>query len=180
MKNKPLTIVRKKTLLLFLIFLFFDSTKASIKVFSTNNLNHSKKVYVKKKIMNKKLETQEISWERINKKKHKEIIWERFNANKFDEKFLELKNKEEKSYTLNSLNRSIVFNNNLIGPDISWVVPNGFKWNKKYKFDLSFRGHNTVIPEPKEKNFFGWNNGDAIGLISYQLLDNEKQVLDLI
>lgn len=174
MKNKPLITIRKKTLLLFLILLFFDSIKTSNKVFSTDNLNLSKKVYEKKKIMNISLETQEISWERINKKKYEEIIWERFNTNKFDENFFEFKNKQEKTYTLNSLNRSIVFNNNLIGPDISWIVPNGFKWNKKYKFDFSFRGHNTVIPEPKEKNFFGWNNGDALGLISYQLLDNEK------
>lgn len=174
MKNRPLISIGKKTLLFLLIFLFFDSAKAINKIFSNYNLNNSKKTYKNKEIRIKTLETKEMSWEKIYKKKQEEIIWERFNPNKFDKKIFEFKNKEVKIYTLNSLNRSIVFNNNLIGPDISWIVPNGFKWNKKYKFDLSFRGHNTVIPEPKKKNFFGWNNGDAIGLISYQFLDNEK------
>ena len=42
---------------------------------------------------------------------------------------------------ISSLNRSIVFDNSIIGPDISWLVPPGFKWNNQYKFDASTRGH---------------------------------------
>ena len=61
-----------------------------------------------------------------------------------------------------------------MGPDISWIIPPGFSWNKRYKFDFSARGHNTKIPEPEKRNFFGWNNGDAVGLFSYQFLHNLK------
>ena len=31
-----------------------------------------------------------------------------------------------------------MLNNSIVGPDISWLVPPGFKWNNKYKFDASF------------------------------------------
>ena len=75
---------------------------------------------------------------------------------------------------------TLIFNENIVGPDVSWIVPLGFKWNKKYKFDLTARGHNTRIPEPESKKFFGWNDGDAVGLVSYQFLHNETyQVLAL-
>ena len=73
-----------------------------------------------------------------------------------------------------NINRSIVFENELIGPDISWIVPPGLKWNRKYKFDLTTRGHNTQIPDPKVKRFFAWNEGDAVGLFSYQFLHKRK------
>ena len=74
---------------------------------------------------------------------------------------------------LNSLNRSIVINNR-VGPDISWLIPPGFSWNSKYKFDLNVRGHNSEIPNPPNRNFLGWNNGDAVGLFSYQFLHLDK------
>ena len=54
---------------------------------------------------------------------------------------------------LNYLNRSIVFDNNIIGPDISWIVPPGLAWNKNYKFDIHVSGHNTQIPDPPKKFF---------------------------
>ncbi len=83
-------------------------------------------------------------------------------------------NNSRNKISLNSLNRSIVFDNNVIGPDISWIIPPGFKWNYKYKIDFNARGHNTRIPEPPTKNFFGWNDGDAVGLISYQFMHRPK------
>lgn len=80
---------------------------------------------------------------------------------------------------MNSLNRSIIFDNQLVGPDVSWIVPSGFSWNKKFKFDFHIRGHNTQIPEPQTKKFFSWNDGDAVGLISYQFLHNKNSSFGL-
>ena len=73
-------------------------------------------------------------------------------------------NKEIKNFKLNSFNRSIIFNNKIVGPDISWLVPPGFKWTTKYKFDLSTRGHNR---RKKGEPLLGWNGGDAVGQIYY-------------
>tara|TARA_Y100000589_G_C27095975_1_gene605946 strand:+ start:133 stop:1017 length:885 start_codon:yes stop_codon:yes gene_type:complete len=67
--------------------------------------------------------------------------------------------------SLNILNRSIVFNNEIIGPDISWLVPPGFQWNSKYRFDSSIRGHNR---RKTGQPFWGWNGGDAVGQFYYQ------------
>lgn len=125
----------------------------------------------------------EVKWTKneLNTNKSQKIIWEKnyqntpkehlFNPNKNITKL--------NQYTINSLNRSIIFNENIVGPDVSWIVPLGFKWNKKYKFDLTARGHNTRIPEPESKKFFGWNDGDAVGLVSYQFLHNEKSSFGL-
>ena len=117
-----------------------------------------------------------IKWDLINPKIKKKVLWEKINTEDslIDKKFKSDFKKEKTIYAINSLNRSIIFNNQEVGPDISWIVPPGFSWNKKYKIDLSTRGHNTQIPDPPNKNFFGWNDGDAIGLISYQFLHREK------
>ncbi len=123
----------------------------------------------------------ELNWERVNKNKNK-IIWELISDDdeiikKLNKDISNLKSKSNNS--LNSHNRSIVFNNKIIGPEVSWLFPPGFKWNNKYKFDYSIRGHNTRIPEPPNKKFFGWNNGDAIGLASYQFFHKEKSSFGL-
>ncbi len=95
------------------------------------------------------------------------IKWEKLNK-----EFLPKKIKPSpKDYgSIYSLNRSIVFTNT-IGPDISWLVPPGFKWNKRYKFDSSVRGHSR---RKKGEKFLGWNGGDAVGQFYYQFLDTEK------
>ncbi len=108
----------------------------------------------------------DIKWEEFEKKNIKQFEPRRSNHN--------IKKFSKNIYSLNSMNRSIVFNNKIIGPDISWIVPPGLAWNKKYKFDLNIRGHNTKIPEPKKRKFFAWNDGDAVGLISYQFLHTNK------
>ena len=121
----------------------------------------------------------QLDWENVKSfKENDQIIWEKLN---FDEKTfidqLDSRTKERNTKNSNSittLNRSIIFNENRVGPDVSWIVPLGFGWNKKYKLDFTARGHNTRIPEPVKRNFFGWNNGDAVGLISYQFLNYEK------
>ena len=120
-------------------------------------------------------------WEKIDTEKFKnkkKIEWQFMKPQEtlhLEEKVKTLKEQnKKKKVNLTSLNRSIVFNNRKVGPDISWIVPPGLKWNKRYKFDFTARGHNTQIPEPAKKNFFGWNDGDAVGLISYQFLHKEK------
>ncbi len=120
----------------------------------------------------------EIEWKPIKNFKKKGILkWEKSNTE--EEIDFSISNVEkrlatvEKYNNLNSLNRSIVFDNEIIGPDIGWLVPPGFQWNNKYKFDLSVRGHNRRDLK-KGDPFLGWNGGDAVGQFYYHPLFNEK------
>ena len=98
-----------------------------------------------------------------------------------EEAFSALEKYKNSSITsVTSYNRSIVFNNEKIGPDIGWIVPPGFKWNNKYKIDFSVRGHNTKIPDPPNRKFFGWNDGDAVGLYHINSYIIQNGVLELI
>ncbi len=97
-----------------------------------------------------------------------EIKWEKYESENYIPKKITSLKKDNKA--IYSLNRSIVFTNT-IGPDISWLVPPGFKWNKKYKFDNSIRGYSR---RKKGESFFGWNGGDAVGQFYYHFLHTEK------
>ena len=115
--------------------------------------------------------------EKINSKEksQKDLIWEKVEKN-FDLKnFIKNNNIRNKSYlhnvSLHSLNRSLVFSDNIVGPDISWLVPPGLRWNKKYLFDSSVRGHNR---RKDGEPFFRWNGGDAVGQFYYQPIVNDK------
>ncbi len=118
-----------------------------------------------------------IKWKKINQKQQFEnkIIWKKSTTNdKLFPNQLVNKNKVLSRYEdegISSLNRSIVFDNSIIGPDISWLVPPGFKWNNQYKFDASTRGHSR---RDKGEDFWGWNGGDAVGQFYYQFLHNKK------
>ena len=115
------------------------------------------------------------TWKKyLTNDKKSQLYWEPYNQNIEIESFNTKRSQENILQIIGILNRSIVFDNKLIGPDISWIVPPGLKWNKKYKFDLTTRGHNTQIPDPKMKRFFAWNEGDAVGLVSYQFINREK------
>ncbi len=123
-------------------------------------------------------EKDNIKWKKIDIEKNypKEVIWEKIENNK--DNFLNnkeiIKSQELSkinSEGINSLNRSIVFNNSIVGPDISWLVPSGLKWNNKYKFDASIRGHSR---RKEGEQFLGWNSGDAVGQFYYQFLHNNK------
>ncbi len=123
-----------------------------------------------------------IQWKKINQEKHYEnkIIWKKSDSTSLEIEYSELEKTNKYSPPkLGTLGRSIVFDNSIVGPDISWIVPPGLAWNKKYKFDFQARGHNTRIPEPETKNFFGWNDGDAVGLFSYQFLQFKDSSLGL-
>ena len=128
------------------------------------------------------IEKNNINWKKLNLREKKEdhLIWQKIENNKvnklpFNEttKYQNLSN--IKYQNVSSFNRSIVLNDSIVGPDISWLVPPGFKWNNKYKFDASVRGHSGRFEKGRKgKNFWGWNDGDAVGQFYYQFLNNEK------
>jgi len=140
-----------------------------------SNLSNSnikwEKVFFEKNYGKNNSSYPDIKWEKlIFKKKHN-------NENNEDAFFqnreiinYQKSSKHGRNY-INSLNRSIVFDNLIVGPDISWIVPPGFKWNNKYKYDFSIRGHNR---RTKGEDFFAWNDGDAVGQFYYQFLNNKK------
>ena len=124
-----------------------------------------------------------LKWEKlkIDKQYEKEIIWEKIENNKESfsttKEFIkdqELSN-NRKNLDITSFNRSIVFDNSIVGPDVNWLVPPGFKWNNKYKFDTTAIGHSGRFEKGRNgKGFWGWNSGDAVGLFHYQFLNNKK------
>jgi hypothetical protein len=68
---------------------------------------------------------------------------------------------------LQALNRSIAFGDGLVGPDISWNIPNGFRWSQRWFGDVSVLGQSR---REKDEDFFGWNNGDAVFIASANIL----------
>ena len=170
---------------LFLIFLSFLFSSGFYDVKIGNKKNKS--IRNEENLVDKKLNytsnanlLAEINWSKVKSKNSQSnlIFWEKENL--YENNFGTInnlsvnKNGKLNQYNLSSLNRSLIFNDHLVGPDISWNVPPGFGWNKKYRFDFTARGHNTRIPDPINKKFFGWNDGDAVGLFSYQFLHLEK------
>ena len=131
-----------------------------------------------------------INWIHIpNTTKTKDNYWEKINSNDYELLFqkhqdsssqinevLENQNTSQNIYKgISSFNRSIVFNDSIVGPDTSWLVPLGFKWNNKYRFDTSTIGHSGRFEKGRNgKSFWGWNSGDAVGIFHYQFLNNEK------
>ena len=149
-------------------------------IVSTQQLNSDTKD-IKFKLKKNKSLLANIKWEKIDleKKYEKENIWEKVKDSQDNSSFIkeEIKNQvlsNNKNKGIGSFNRSIVFDNSIVGPDISWLVPPGFKWNNQYKFDASVRGHSGRYERRRKGNFWGWNNGDAVGQFYYQFLHNEK------
>ena len=128
------------------------------------------------------LEKNGIKWEKFNidEKDIKRIIWQKKEINQNNlvpiNESIKYKNLSKNfNDGINSFNRSIVFNDSIVGPDISWLVPPGFKWNNKHKFDFTTIGHSGRFSKGRKgKNFWNWNNGDAVGLFHYQFINNEK------
>ena len=128
-----------------------------------------------------KIEQNKTEWKRIELGETQEIIWQKIENNEANKILPIKKNYKNKEFPQNdnvgisSFNRSIVFNNSMVGPDVSWLVPPGFKWNNKYKFDTSIRGHSGRFEKGRKgKSFWGWNDGDAVGQFYYQFLNNKK------
>ena len=123
---------------------------------SKKNIQNGKRVWKKS---NNNLLNEKIYWEKIKEKD--------FNLLKKEYKTT----KKDSDFSFNSLNRSIVFDNFRVGPDIRWLVPPGLVWNNINKFDASIRGHSR---RGKGEEFLSWNNGDAVGQFYYQFLNNMK------
>ena len=116
-----------------------------------------------------------INWENLKKGNtisNEKILWQKVEENNiFNNYENTLEKKIHSKKIINSLNRSIVFDNSIIGPDISWIVPPGLKWNKKYKFDSSIRGYSR---RKNDQSFWGFNGGDAVGQFYYQFMNQKK------
>ena len=164
-----------------------------------NNKNNNENIYKKSKGKIKFLEKypiflSEIRWRKINESKNqKNIDWKILTKKEASEleklvnnaKTLNSRSKDRNLESdlnqnnfksINSLNRSIVFNNKYVGPDISFLIPPGFAWNEKYKFDLSVRGHSR---RKDGETFFSWNGGDAVSQNYFQFLNSEKYTFGL-
>ena len=114
--------------------------------------------------LEKKLSTEDIKWEKIDavklRSKDNIIKWKNISKeyeNKIQQRITNAEVKQ--SLSLYSQNRSIAFSDGSIGPDIGWKLPNGFKWNDAYSFDLSARGFSGQVRNGKP--FLHWNGGDA-------------------
>ncbi len=196
--------LKKKYQLRLLLILFISNFTIILGSLSKQNyknelLNNDKFIYrnpeIDKSIFEKNpILLSEIRWEKINEgKNEKKIDWEIFTKNKSSE--LEKPENDVKTlksgsrnrnlntivnqnnfHSINSLNRSIVFNNKYVGPDISFLIPPGFAWNEKYKFDFSVRGHSR---RKDGQSFFGWNGGDAVSQNYFQFLNSEKYTFGL-
>ena len=116
-----------------------------------------------------KIEAEEIiSEEKIN--------WKKSDETKYIKKIKENKSDHQYIRSVSSLNRSIIFNDYIVGPDISWLVPPGLAWNGIYSFDGSIRGYSR---RKKGQGFLGFNGGDAVGQFYYQFLKKEKYNLGI-
>ena len=68
---------------------------------------------------------------------------------------------------LQALNRSVAFGDGLMGPDIGWYVPNGFRWSQRWFADATIQGQSR---RRNNQEFSSWNNGDAVATIHANLL----------
>ncbi len=156
----------KKSILILSIFIPISFQKQMLSDINFTKSNTEKNTIKWKKLNTKKQYTKDVFWKKI----------ENDNGNLLpineNIKYHDLTNNSE---AITSFNRSIVFNDSIAGPDISWLVPPGFKWNNKYKFDASIRGHSGRFEKGRKgKSFWGWNDGDAVGQFYYQFLNNKK------
>lgn len=144
-----ISLLSKTSIFFFFLFLILDN----ISLFADEFLGQ-------------KLLTKDIKWEKINaekfRPKDKIIKWENLSKEYENKSQQSSTNAEEKqSLSLYSQNRSIAFSDGSIGPDIGWKLPNGFKWNDTYSFDLSVRGFSGQFRHGRP--FWHWNGGDATG-----------------
>ena len=167
-----------------------------------NHLEDNKKINWEK-IENDLEDNSKINWEKIKINNNRKDIFDSEITNidneikvnktvdktsgKFQYKLIDpsKENKDSliknKNYKISSLNRSIVFGEKIIGPDIGWIVPPGFKWSRNYRFDSSIRGYNQTLSYKRKSNqgMFTWNQGDAVGQFFYQMFTKERYTLGL-
>ena len=132
--------------------------------------------------LGQKLSTKDIKWEKINaekfKSKDKIIKWENLSKEYENKIQQRITNAEaNQSLSLYSQNRSIAFSDGSIGPDIGWKLPNGFKWNDTYSFDLSARGFSGQFRDGRP--FLHWNGGDATAQAHWKTFSTKESSFGL-
>ncbi len=70
---------------------------------------------------------------------------------------------------LQALDRSVAFKSGFVGPDISWNIPNGFRWSERWLGSASFQGQNR---RHNDGSFYGWNDGDAVAIMHANILQS--------
>ena len=195
----------KKIFLIFLVLINSILLEAnSFNAFFKKEIPDQKSVedLIKNKRLLKTILISDLDWRNLenSNSKSREIEWEEYNEtynnessinenelflpNKLNDSFeINIENKNykykndplKKVESINSLNRSIVFNEKVVGPDIGWLVPPGFVWTKKHKLDASIRGYNQSLNYKRRSDQgWGWNEGDAVGQFYYQFFNNEN------
>lgn len=170
--NKPtfFKLNLKRTGLIYILILFF------LPLSVVSDSNNTKKIQIK---------NNDIKWHKVtNNKEHENkssIEWEKLEINKSvpsnkNYNFVPSNSNIEISPKIRSFNRSIVFENEFIGPDLTFLVPIGFKSSDMMNLDFSVRGWNR---RPKNSKFFAWNNGDAVGQIFINAIKNYKSSIGL-
>ena len=126
----------------------------------------------------KRKNVKEIEWNLIESDFNNfKPVWQLLDENKINENTIREQNIKlsKNKTTINSLNRSIVIND-LVGPDVSWIVPLGLKWSSLYRFDTSLRGYSR---RNSSQNFLNWNQGDGVGEFHYQAFHFERSSIGL-
>ena len=72
---------------------------------------------------------------------------------------------------IQALNRSIAFGDGLVGPDIGWFVPNGFRWSQRWLTDITIESESLT---QTDRPSFEWSNGDALSTIHVNLLQTKS------
>ena len=159
-----------------LLSLLYIFTLSFLHSSTLSDLNDSKKIPIK---------NSEIKWFKlktnIEARDKTDLEWDLLEINdsklfnKYDN-FVVSDSKNTFSPEIRSFNRSIVFENEFIGPDLTFLVPIGFKSSDMMNVDFSIRGWNRRPPNSK---FFAWNGGDAVGQIFVNTIKNNKSSFGL-
>ncbi len=117
-------------------------------------------------------------WERLNTDNNQanRVVWRRVSPDEpelvpMDPDIAKAQITLPPAPALQSLNRSIAFNDHTPGPDLAWKVPQGFRWSEQWFLDFSLAGANT---RPPKSSFWAWNNGDAVGELHVRMIQQQN------
>ncbi len=73
--------------------------------------------------------------------------------------------------SLQALDRSIAFGSDLVGPDISWNIPNGLRWSERWFGSASLLGQSRRTPGDSFIDLDkGGDTGDGVGILHANIL----------
>ena len=171
MKRTPNFLLRTFSVITILIAINPYALNAKEKYQTPKKIDKNKSANELVKI--RKKNNSKIKWSHIKQTKDiKNKNWGKINSNDYESLIKKYEdNQLIEEIELNSFNRSIVFNNTRVGPDISWLVPPGLSWSEIFLFDASIRGHNR---RKEGESFWGFNDGDAVGQFYFQPIHTKK------